>query len=559
MTITYTNKTIGIDDLVLPDAPDSSTYRIGGKELTHEQFIEWFNNPGDDEFLLKTTKEGKNGESPKTVYELLATRLSDAANHRFKPIKFNNVDYYYDYTEKVYRRDEGIIRAWIFNVLRNAQHDDRLPVTYNPDRDVNSISRLVNLYHVLEGDDSPFNNYDGFAVNNCVIVFRPDGTFDVKPITSSMMFNRKAQVNYSNDRVQEKTEKAETILKQWLPEIIDGVPQWEWLVQIMAQAILQSLPKRDHFKCSYILLGEADSGKTTAGDLNGMLFGQNNVSSKKIQQFGSKFDMGELVGKFVNYGDDITTVKLADNIAFKEIVGHRWQRVEEKFGKPYNGQITAAHVYSANALPGVDKSIWNDEAWWKRWNIIKFNGHFKKDPSWVKNNIDSDFLEGLLILAIAEACAIIKRGNTLKLEQPWNIVQDMWIGGESKFHEFFSESFCECPGNIIHRQVVVDSLKEWFDKYMTIPENVSTWPRDEIDDWKNTQWKLLPNTIPAITTAMKREGVSIKQLSSAHSYDGVSRPYVFKDIAFRQDVRWEVRPTYITPDTHLTEVNGVGR
>ncbi|HJJ36756.1 MAG TPA: hypothetical protein O0X27_06245, partial [Methanocorpusculum sp.] len=241
----------------------------------------------------------------------------------------------------------------------------------------------------------------------------------------------------------------------------------------------------------------------------------------------------------------------SDGNDIKELVGHRKQRVEEKYGIPYIADVTAVQVHSANALPAVDKSIWNDEAWWKRWRIIKFNGHFAKDISWAERNLDTDFLEGLLILAIAESCAIIRRGNRLRLDQPWNEVQDMWIGGESRFHEFYTESFCECPGNTIQRQTVLDSLKEWFDRYMTIPENVSAWAPGDIVRWRDTQWNLLPTTIPTLTAAMKREGAGVKQASSAHAQGGAARPYVFKDIAFKPTAVWEIRPVYVSsvPDT----------
>ncbi|HJJ36738.1 MAG TPA: hypothetical protein O0X27_06150, partial [Methanocorpusculum sp.] len=309
MTTTYANETIGISGLVLPDAPEPNTYRIDGEEVTEDRFIEWFDNPGPEEFLEKVIKEGKDGEPDRIEWKLLPGDLADAVCNRFKPAKYNNVDYYFDRVSRIYRRDNGTVRAWIYATLRNAQRDDKLPKTYNADRDVCTIARAAALSNVIESDTYPFNVYDGFPVNNGVIVFNKDGTFTVRNITSAMKFTRKAAVNYNPDRAAEKTQRAETILRQWLPEVIDGVQQWEWLVQIIAQAILQSLPDHDMFKASYILLGEADSGKTTAGDLNSLFFGRYNVSSKKLQQFGSRFDKGELVGKFVNYGDDIATIK----------------------------------------------------------------------------------------------------------------------------------------------------------------------------------------------------------------------------------------------------------
>jgi len=173
---------------------------------------------------------------------LIATYISRV----FFPVSFKNQTYLYNPETSLYYEDSGTIREWVQLLIMKAQDvfsktaDRRLPPAQKWDATNRDINSEVDVVNVIDGNSFPFNTFNGFPCENCVITFEDDQKIQLLAYTHEMRFTRKIPVKYHPGA---DTKKVLDVLKSWLPGVDeDGFEMYEWLLQIPAQQSFSRFP-----------------------------------------------------------------------------------------------------------------------------------------------------------------------------------------------------------------------------------------------------------------------------------------------------------------------------
>lgn len=468
---------------------------------------EYLYEAGEEEHTT-TTPDGKKVTVKTPRYAVSLRDLAECACLRYMPATYAGKLYLYNNNTQLYNMDTGEISHWVQSQIFRLIDTGKLPKSTRPHTIVDSVSKLVANGRPLSIDRYPFNAIRGYPVNNGVIMFGANGETTLKPHEVDDFITRKSPIDYNPDA---DTSLAERVLKSWLPEVDeDGNELWQYLLQIPAQAIVQSLPEMTPFKKAYMLLGDRDSGKSTYNNVCKRLFGSDNITTKTLQSFSERFAAGDLVGKYLNFGDDICSLRVDEGNEFKTLVGLSQMSVEQKYRDTYTAPVTAVHAYSANRLPSLDRAIYSDDAWWSRWIIINFSQHFPRDPTWEYTNLTKEFYEGFLVLVVRYASKLISC-RKLPLDQDWRSVQSAWIGGESKLHDWFVATFERDETNYfsVDKNMALESLHTWATDYLPVPSYISKQGDNAIRDWRRTELNILPRTLKSLTISLANtEGVT---------------------------------------------------
>ena len=487
--------------------------------------------PDLDDFFLEEEVPAKDGKIGK-VKTLSTVNIAHKAILFFQPVMYANALFVYNTDNGLYGIDTGETGCWVQKQLNRMYREHAkygLKVGMKCDPVVREVVSQVKAAKICSIAASPFDTFNGFPVNNCVLTFDKDGKIDAVPYTPSMMFTRKSPVNYNPAA---STEKAERILKSWIPDVDDdGKELWEYLLQIPAQAIYQSLPGMTPFKKAYMLIGEHDSGRSSYNVAIQGFFGKDNVTTKSLQSFANRFSGGDLEGKYVNFGDDLSTLKIDEGNQFKTLIGLSEMTVERKFRDTYKARVYATHVYSANSPPEISSAFFDDEAWWSRWDIVLFNNHFRRDPSWLAKNIDAEFYEGFMLLVLQEVQKIIRNEGVLTFSQDWRRVKKIWTSDLSIFHDFVMLSIDPRQGCHISKECMMEGMVDWALHYLPTPSWMTD--RDEIAQYRKEKRAALPDSFIDLTKALRVEGIEPRQIGD--------KSWPYWNVTWR-DVAWAKIP-----------------
>lgn len=452
------------------------------------------------------------------VWKIRYSGFRDLAIMCFSPVTFGNVLYLYDETTGLYREGSLEMKDWILKKLSLLAGDAiseafwYLPKTMPLSKEADEIYRRIFLSNVVSGDTFPFNQFAGIPVDNGVVVFDETFTPSLVPYKPSMRFTRKLSAKYN---AEADTKAVLALLSSW----VDACDV-SCLVQIAAQALVQSLPGYKPFKKAYMIQGERNSGKSSFLELLEGLFGEKNLSHIDLQSLGDRFNDCSLVGSFLNTGDDLPSISLKDCGAFKKFTGKDWHDVEPK-GKPrFNARITAVHVYSCNKTPVLSKSVECDDAFWDRWVVLRFPNAFAKRSGWFSSQVSSGILEGFLLLAVSCAASMLQSGGELFYVQDLEVTQNRWEQESSLLLDFLDEHTVRDREDVISKDELYDALFLYADEVGS-------------DDDKAR----LPQSKMVLTQKMVREGYVTVQKGSK------SRIMCYKGLSWKPGSRFEKKGT----------------
>lgn len=173
------------------------------------------------------------------------------------------------------------------------------------------------------------------------------------------------------------------------------------IVPLIYEMLAYFLMPHIKYQKAFILHGPPSTGKTTFYDLikkfyNGLQY----FSELRLQDLGVKYEMQNLIGKLVNYFDDLTEESIGDTEAFRRIVTNNTLSSAVKF---VNGLIYWRNrtklVFSCNDFPAIKKKEGN--AFFRRWVLLSCFNVFKDKNSMTQednndptvNEKDYDILE----------------------------------------------------------------------------------------------------------------------------------------------------------------------
>ena len=101
-----------------------------------------------------------------------------------------------------------------------------------------------------------------------------------------------------------------------------------------------------------LLNGSGRNGKGVTTNLVTALLGKQNVSSESLQRLlGRVFSPAQLYGKLANIDADLSKDMLGNTGLLKKITGGDRITVEKKFKNPFDANIVAKIIFSANEIP----------------------------------------------------------------------------------------------------------------------------------------------------------------------------------------------------------------
>ena len=129
---------------------------------------------------------------------------------------------------------------------------------------------------------------------------------------------------------------------------------------------------------SFILTGSGANGKSTYLDMIRTMLGANNISSLDLSELCSEFKNSTIVGKLANIGDDISGNFIPDVSIFKKLCTGEAITFNEKFKTPYQSEVFAKLLFSANEVPRMGKTR-DSFALKRRIVLVPFKARFTKD------------------------------------------------------------------------------------------------------------------------------------------------------------------------------------
>ncbi len=304
----------------------------------------------------------------------------------------------------------------------------------------------------------PFNNIPGMVpVNNGIIKMDFEtGTAELVPHSPEYKFNYIIPVDFDQNADKEPIER---ILKDYVePEDV------EELYQIPAQAILQASGHAPFKKC-YLLQGRPDGGKSTYLELLYRCFGKQNksdVSLEDLNQSVHRYKSAGLIGKLFNIHDDLQSFPMKDTGFLKKLTGAYSHDVEIKGVQPFEAKLTAVHVFACNDPPKIDNpEVKKDEAFWGRWEYVRFPNHFEKDTTFYERTFTPENLSGFLLSVIDAALKIGKENRLLKASNYANI-RDTWAKCSEPVYQFIIENMDRCDEiQYFDKGDLLKVIREW--------------------------------------------------------------------------------------------------
>ncbi|QGW99814.1 DNA primase family protein [Streptococcus ruminicola] len=359
-------------------------------------------------------EQQNSDKQPKTMNELkqlVALRGEQwraDTNHQYENTKTGEI--------KAYRPDPSqtaseLLKLCSFTLIGKGKSDKSPLYLYNPETglytdsddmidaliyafdsriDVNTYQKVKHIIRIESKFREQLSSKELLPVGNGIL---NKETKELHPFSPQYILTSKIATAYNPD-VTPPTFGGKFNFNDWLKEIACNDEEVITLLwQVMNEAInpLQTRGKL------VILTGSGNNGKGTFQDLLKNLVGEGNYSTLRPEQFKG-FELGSLIGKTLNIGDDIENSFLPEVSNLKTITSGDALTINEKYGRVYELELKLLCMFSANEIP---KTKDRTNGWYRRLCIIPFEADFngKKENKAIKQVYlkDKQLLEWVLV------------------------------------------------------------------------------------------------------------------------------------------------------------------
>lgn len=282
-------------------------------------------------------------------------------------------------------------------------------------------------------------------------------TEELTPFTPDIYFFNHLPVRYDPEKTCPKIIK---FLRDILP--------LEENIKTIQELMGYILYKRYKYQKAFMFHGPGRNGKSQLLDLMKRLVGKDNfaaVSLKQIEDEG--FSVINLHNKLVNLSSEITKNALENAGVFKKLVGWDEIQANRKFKEYINFQNYAKLIFATNELPRIGNM---DEAFWRRWIMLKFPYRFLPEDEIMKMGItidqameqgirvqipdiinsicNVDEMSGLLNWALEGFKRLRKQGN-FTYSKGMDAMKNEWLCQSNSAHAFVSECIEYSPNEFV--------------------------------------------------------------------------------------------------------------
>lgn len=242
------------------------------------------------------------------------------------------------------------------------------------------------------------------------------------------------------------------------PEQIED--NWEFLGYIPLNHV--------EYKKAIFYIGKTNSGKSTLGEIQAVLYGEENKSERSFQELCyDRFATASLEGKYINYDDDMSAVEIKHGTAkFKKLTGHNTMPVQRKGQDEYDTKNITKCIFAANGkneLPVV-KPL--SDAFCERVAPFPCDNDFTKSGIPKKDIQDSILndpgeVKGIVYKAHQAMLRLVKRGyfDTMSIKE----VKHIWLMESNPYYKFIQECCIKGPKYSTKNNDLYDAFEEWSD------------------------------------------------------------------------------------------------
>lgn len=215
--------------------------------------------------------------------------------------------------------------------------------------------------------------------------------------------------------------------------------------------------------------GVGGTGKSTLLEVLTKIVGEGFTSNVLLDQFGNRFIFANMLGKYLNIGDDNGKNDELQNVGtLKSIITGNRVTIDRKNISPIEVRIFAKQLFATNILPYID---FTDGGIMRRLNIVLMNRVIPPDIKLCK--LDEDEL-GHIIYEVLNSNDLDKGENELAIMS--SPIYRFYTTQEDKTYEKY-KYFCQDNGfrcmNIINFEVKSKFIKSFIDekkkKHILVP------------------------------------------------------------------------------------------
>lgn len=239
----------------------------------------------------------------------------------------------------VYDEDTGYFNRWGEQFVANVLEHE-LGTHYSRTEKQEVIARLEARHQThRETLNARFRDDPLVCVGNGVVNIRTGELLDHSP---EYQFIRGVAHDWNPDAVPERT-------LRFLRSVTKRDEDMWTLIQHLGHGLMPGHP----YKAFIVMFGPGDNGKSALGAVFRNLVGDDNAAGVELRDFDEdNFATGDLPGKMLNIGDDLSGKKIKDASMLKRLTSpDDTIRSNEKYEKTFDFENEAAMFFSGNEPP----------------------------------------------------------------------------------------------------------------------------------------------------------------------------------------------------------------
>jgi P4 family phage/plasmid primase-like protien len=352
--------------------------------------------------LSKATKEERAGTNnqQKEKYATYEYVLAD----RYPTLKYKDRGDFYEYREGVYRSLQAEeVRSMVFReMLKDGLTNYR---TVSKANDKIATFKSIDGRTFKQEDENPNPNILNFK----------NGLLDIQNYqllehTPNYLSTSQIPVMYGQDAKCPRW-------MEFIREVTCDDPEQAKLLQQIAG---YALTTDTNFAKAFIFYGAGANGKSMFTRILGKIVGRDNVSTLNLTTITRQFGVTGLVGKKVNFIDEISGNYFESNVIKGIISGERMSADVKYRPEPLEFVPTVKLIFSVNELPKINDTT---PGLYRRFIIVPFDRSFEAKPDLQLEAKLTEELTGILNWAIEGLKSLRTEGRFNETERNYEVMR----------------------------------------------------------------------------------------------------------------------------------------
>mgnify|MGYP001770751244 CR=1 FL=1 len=232
----------------------------------------------------------------------------------------------------------------------------------------------------------------------------------------------------------------EDLAKRLCPKFLEVFKKWagdRWvlLFEIIGYVLYPGI----RFRKAFMLKGKTGAGKSAFNTIFEKLVPgyTQSISIYDLFNPNNRFVLHDLYHKLVNATTETKEYTLQSMDRFKQLTGGDWITADRKFKRSIRFKPIAKLVVATNNMPKVTDT--SDDAFWRRWIIIPFNGEFQDNDMWIAKLVnDPNEMSGLVTVGVLALLRVFRQGR-FDFDQSVSEVRRIWLESTDTVVAFVNE------------------------------------------------------------------------------------------------------------------------